>query len=270
MNSNEKREEIVTLINNIKEHSDRLSNMPHMPLLEVSAILSKINRLHESTVVLKYLLAKEQHHEDREFGLRLPHFDLDDEEEEVEEEKTTSLTNDLEEDLDSIDEIDDEQDQEENEEEDEEEDFEMDTFNINPSQNSTSDHEETSSVKYPTDVEIEEIERKSGLSSKSDLNEQYAEEQEDRSLSEQLKKQPITDLLAAIGLNERYLYANDLFGGDIEEFRKVIRLLNEFDNEIEATRYFNGELRRTYGWDDDHELAEALFLLVKRRFQNNG
>ena len=86
-------------------------------------------------------------------------------------------------------------------------------------------------------------------------------------MSEQLKKQPIADLLTAIGLNERYLYANDLFGGDIEEFRKAVRLLNEFDNEAEASRYFNEELRRAYGWEEDNELAEALFLLVKRRFQ---
>ena len=119
-------------------------------------------------------------------------------------------------------------------------------------------------------VDIESLEERAEMSSKSDINEQYAEEQEDRSLSEQLKKQTITDLLAAIGLNERYLYANDLFGGDIEEFRKVIRILNDFDNESEATNYFDAELRRSYGWEEDNELAEALLLLVRRRFQANS
>ncbi len=261
MNSKEKREEIVALINNIKEHSDRLSNMPHMPLLEVSAILSKINRLHESTVVLKYLLAREQHHEDEEFGLNFSKM-AELEEEELEEEEEEPLESSLEEDPESFDDFDDDNEQDDDLEIDEEEIDLKGEF----SQAGTPTQTATKSI---SKTEIEEMEIESGLSSKSDINEQYAEEQEDRSLSEQLKKQPIADLMAAIGLNERYLYANDLFGGDIEEFRKVIRLLNDFDQETEATQYFNVELRRTYGWEEDNELAEALLVLLKRRFQKN-
>lgn len=227
MNSKEKREEVVALIDNIKEHSDRLSKMPHMPLLEVSAILSKINRLNENTAVLKYLLSSEQDHHDEEIIIDA---------------RKTGEKPDLEEDDLDVDVIDEDH-EVEDEDEDEDEEIELDS------------------------KKIDEIEAGSGISSKADINEQYAEELEDRSLSEQLKKQPIADLLTAIGLNERYLYANDLFGGDIEEFRKAIRLLNEFDNEEAASRYFNEELRRAYGWEEDNELAEALHLLVKRRFQ---
>lgn len=253
MDSKKKREEIVALIDNIKDHSDRLNRMPHMPLLEVSAILSKINRLHENTVVLKYLLAAEQNHEDDEFGsISLAKY-IDEEDDEDLEEEVKDI---FEEDPESFESADDDFEQEDDDLEIDEEELELKDESI-----VEDDLEST-----PT---IEEMEERTGMSSKADINEQYAEEQEDRSLSEQLKKQPIADLLTAIGLNERYLYANDLFGGDIEEFRKVIRVLNEFKSESEASKYFDEELRRTYGWENDNELAEALFLLIKRRFQQN-
>lgn len=255
MNSKEKREEITALIDNIKEHSDRLDHMPHMPLLEVSAILSKINRLHESTVVLKYILAKEQHHEDEEFGSEASEEEYEELEIEIEMEDDGES--------DSFDDYDDDHEQEDDLDVDEEEielDSEMEAEHSQPS---------VEEVRESDDAEttIADLEEESGLSSKSDVNEQYAEGSEDRSLSEQLKKQPIADLMTAIGLNERYLYANDLFGGDIDEFRKVIRILNDFNTEVEAVKYFNEELRRSYGWEEDDKLAEALFSLVKRRFQ---
>ena len=252
MNSKEKREEIVALIDNIKEHSDRLNKMPHMPLLEVSAILSKINRLHESTVVLKYLLATEQDHEEEEFSS--PIVESSNGVQTSEEESVANATPDLEEDPTDVDDYDDDEDQD-------------DDLDIDESKIDLKGEFEAAQERIKAESEIDKMEGKSGISSHADINEQYADEQEDRSLSEQLKKQPIADLLTAIGLNERYLYANDLFGGDIEEFRKAVRLLNEFDNEAEASRYFNEELRRAYGWEEDNELAEALFLLVKRRFQ---
>jgi hypothetical protein len=252
MNSKEKREEIVALIDNIKEHSDRLNKMPHMPLLEVSAILSKINKLHENTVVLKYLLATEQHFEEEEFSIDVPSELADESEEEATD--LSSIQADLEEDPEDIDQFDDETDQD-------------DDLDVDESKIDLKGEFEQVEEKIKAESKIDQIADQSGMSSHSDINEQYADEQEDRSLSEQLKKQPISDLLTAIGLNERYLYANDLFGGDIEEFRKAIRLLNELDSEEEASRYFNEELRRAYGWEDDNELAQALYLLVKRRFQ---
>jgi len=247
MNSKEKREEVVALIDNIKEHSDRLSSMPHMPLLEVSAILSKINRLHENTVVLKYLLASEQDYEEEEFSLGIS--------DSSPKSKEVKGRPDLEEDPDDVDQIDDEADQD-------------DDLDIEESKVDLKGEFAAAEERIKAKSEIDKIEGESGISSHADINDQYADEQEDRSLSEQLKKQPIADLLTAIGLNERYLYANDLFGGDIEEFRKAIRLLNELESEEEASRYFNEELRRAYGWEEDNELAEALYLLVKRRFQD--
>ena len=99
------------------------------------------------------------------------------------------------------------------------------------------------------------------------MKQQYAEE-EDPSLSEQLRKQPIADLMTAIGLNERYLYANELFDGDIEAFREVVKILNEFGHKEQALKYFKEQLIPTYEWDAKNDLVKALYLLVERRYQS--
>ena len=60
MDIENKRSEITDLIDNIKSHSDRLTEKPTMPLLELSVLLAKITRLQEKTAVLKYLVSKDQ------------------------------------------------------------------------------------------------------------------------------------------------------------------------------------------------------------------
>jgi hypothetical protein len=111
---------------------------------------------------------------------------------------------------------------------------------------------------------IQQVEDNDSLNSQ-DLNEAFSEE-EPASLADQLNKQPIKDLVAAIGLNERYLYANELFEGDMEEFKKVLNTLNDFSSGAEAKIYFREQLRSQYGWDEGNELAMALYHLLERRF----
>jgi len=104
------------------------------------------------------------------------------------------------------------------------------------------------------------------LGDKPDLNQVFSTEV-DPSLSGQLQKQPISDLLTAIGLNERYLYANELFGGNMEEFKEAMRRLNECENLEGAKSFCFEQLKKDYDWEDDSELFQALMTLLERRFQ---
>ena len=98
-----------------------------------------------------------------------------------------------------------------------------------------------------------------------DLNARFSSE--DHSLSDQLKKQPIANLLTAIGLNERYLFANQLFNGDMAQFIEEIKKLNSFDSEEKALAYFDNELSDKESWKSSEDLVEAFRLLIQRRFQ---
>mgnify|MGYP000724557122 CR=1 FL=1 len=270
MDSQQKRKEITELIDNIKKHSDRLSEKPNIPLLEVSVISAKVSRLNEKTAILKYLLAREQGFTEEEYepqALKAHELKIDEEfnevdEEEVEEQNHSDNPHDevgeleaeSQKDLNKTPPLEDpiltaEETDEENSEEEQKAELEEEKLEI------IEEVENTEEI-----VENEEI------PSKPDLNEQYSEE-EDPSLSEQLKKQPIADLLTAIGLNERYLYANELFGGDIEDFRNVVRTLNEFNSAEEAIEYFDQQLCVSYGWSSDNELVKAIRTLVQRRYQ---
>lgn len=101
-----------------------------------------------------------------------------------------------------------------------------------------------------------------------DLNELFHTEK-DPSLSGQLSKQPISDLFTAIGLNERYLYANELFDGNLEEFKEAIRVLNECESHEKAACYCRDELQKKYAWEDDNALFLALTALIERRYLQN-
>jgi hypothetical protein len=274
MDSQQKRKEITELIDNIKKHSDRLSEKPNIPLLEVSVISAKVSRLNEKTAILKYLLAREQGFTEEEYApqtLKEHERKIDEEFDEEVEEKEEELNN-VDGQDEEVGELEAESQKELTKTNSEEEPIltaeQIEEAEVEQTEDETKQEKES----IAEDVEAVEI-KESGaileneeIPSKPDLNEQYSEE-EDPSLSEQLKKQPIADLLTAIGLNERYLYANELFGGDIEDFRNVVRTLNEFNSGEEAIEYFDQQLCVSYGWSTDNELVKAIRTLVQRRYQ---
>jgi hypothetical protein len=267
MNSKEKRAEIIELIDNIKEHSDRLAETPVMPLLEVSVILSKINKLHELAVVLKFLLAKEQNHEEEfvsDFLNPLKESSNSDSERkvEVEENDKEELSFEV-----SI--------EEETSEillEDNEEYLEEDS-NLNSDEIEEEKLIEEELIESELDVTFKESKMES-LESEisdfkefdgSDINEQYSQ-QEDNRLEGKFKKMAIDDILASIGLNERYLYANDLFDGEMEVFKSEVQIINDFNSLTEAIEYWE-ELKNKYNWEQENTLVQALQSLIERRFR---
>ncbi len=312
MNTESKRREIEALILNIKNHSDRLSEGPSISLLELNVILSKINRLHETTVVLKYLIAKKQHFEDTEF--EVPELNAqskmafeetitkDDQDVAVE----TAVKNDLEieeeiivemdvveeEDLGTDEEIIVEMDVVEEEdlgadeeiivemdvlEDDETAMVEKDTeaeFNEKAIEQVEIDQEENraeeSIIETDSSVFAESLEQefekiKGDVLGQQDLNEQYADQVEKR-IEDQLQNQPIDSISEAIGLNERYLYANELFEGEMEDFLNAVNSLDEVESLEQGQTFFNNELIAKRNWEANHEMVLALQGLLERRF----
>src|SRR3989338_9055 len=54
------RKEINHLLENVVEHSNSYSDNKPIPSLEISFILTKINKLHETMSILKYLLEEQE------------------------------------------------------------------------------------------------------------------------------------------------------------------------------------------------------------------
>jgi len=96
------------------------------------------------------------------------------------------------------------------------------------------------------------------------LNEILKEDKEE--LSDTLQNSPIKDLKKAIGINDRFLYINELFQGDETSFERSIKTINGFSIYAEAEYWIRRELKTKLGWDLQSETVKEFDALVKRRF----
>ena len=87
-----------------------------------------------------------------------------------------------------------------------------------------------------------------------------------KSVADKLKAQPIPDLNTAIGINQKYLFMNDLFEGERDEFHNSIAELNKFDSFLDADNYIRNNLVSKYNWDMESASAVRFMELIERRY----
>ncbi|HEY6063720.1 MAG TPA: hypothetical protein VIV35_08935 [Chitinophagaceae bacterium] len=85
-------------------------------------------------------------------------------------------------------------------------------------------------------------------------------------LVEVLKETPVKDLRKAVGINDRFLFINDLFRGDENMYERSIKTINSFSIYAEAEYWISRELKTKLGWSNDHPSVQHFDQLVKRRF----
>lgn len=83
-----------------------------------------------------------------------------------------------------------------------------------------------------------------------------------------IKDTPIRDLRKAIGINDRFVFINELFRGDEPMYERSIKTINSFNIYAEAEYWMNRELKIKIGWDDTRETVKHFYQLVKRRFSS--
>jgi len=113
------------------------------------------------------------------------------------------------------------------------------------------------------DKELLEINELIGVKEES-LNERLRIEKLE--LAAVLKEAPIRDLKKAIGINDRYLFVNDLFRGDETMYERSIKTINSFNILAEAQYWIQRELKVKLGWNDSTEAVRHFDQLVRRRF----
>ncbi len=96
------------------------------------------------------------------------------------------------------------------------------------------------------------------------LNEKLFAQQHE--ISDRLKDAPIEDLKKSIGVNERFLYLNELFRNDDVMYDKSIKTINSFTTYADAELWIRKELKLRLGWDDNYNTVKQFYNLVKRRF----
>lgn len=91
-------------------------------------------------------------------------------------------------------------------------------------------------------------------------------EEEDNSLAAKLGKQKIENLNSAIGINDKFLFTNELFDGNTEQFMKTIDLLNSCTSFDDAKSQLV-KLKETRAWDAEEMPFQRLQKLVYRKYQ---
>jgi hypothetical protein len=115
---------------------------------------------------------------------------------------------------------------------------------------------------------IEEINKQQtkDLPSTKTLHERLVSEVEVSTLGEKLERLPISDLKKAIGLNQKFVFINELFNKDHEIFETTLLTINNFSSAIEADNFINNNLKARFNWDTSNENVKDFFELVERRF----
>lgn len=88
-----------------------------------------------------------------------------------------------------------------------------------------------------------------------------------KELSEKLSQRPIRDLTKAFSLNDKLLYANELFGKELFVFNEEVKKINALKSFDEAKNYL-AQLADKFNWSSKNKIpmAKEFVLLVKRRF----
>lgn len=97
--------------------------------------------------------------------------------------------------------------------------------------------------------------------SKQFRNEELGKTFHGTDLSSKLQSQPLKDIGAAIGVNDRFYYIKELFNGDSHKFDNTIKVLNNSPNFNEAFNY----LSENYNWDMDDPAVQNLLELIRRK-----
>ncbi len=101
-------------------------------------------------------------------------------------------------------------------------------------------------------------------SEESTLNEKIY--QEGFSVAAKLEKQKISDLIGAIGINERFAFINELFEGNADDFNETLKRLNSFAEYKEACKYLDTEVRSKYNWDEENQVVLEFLDLIEKRY----
>ncbi len=113
-------------------------------------------------------------------------------------------------------------------------------------------------------VAVKEIHEVISVESSASLNDRLKTDTAE--ISHKLTEQPIRDLKKAIGINDRFLFINELFRGDEAMYERSIKTINSFSIFPEAEYWIRRELKTKLGWTNDNPTVAHFDQLVKRRF----
>lgn len=124
----------------------------------------------------------------------------------------------------------------------------------------TLEYQDKVSISVEKKVESNETEEEKSL------NDILKEEKTE--VSQVLENAPVQDLRKAIGINDRFVFINELFFGNENLYEQSIKTLNRIDNLNEAESWIAQELKLKLNWNNETDAVQQFYKLIKRRYSS--
>jgi hypothetical protein len=230
------RKEIAALINSIKDHSDSIGTRDQIPQLELELILHKIEKLYQKSIVFNYLntLPAEIKPENKKAELPLNKVEAP-APVVVPEIKEASPQIKAEEPAPKF---------------------------VHTEEKKISDEiSSENAVKEKPVIDLFGTELKTSEKPKAEKKVVVKAEP----TVTKVARPGIADLRAAIGINDKFLFANELFNGNMTEYDIAIQQLNSAGS-LESAMDYISNIRDLYSWDMESETVKRMLDLVDRRY----
>lgn len=80
------------------------------------------------------------------------------------------------------------------------------------------------------------------------------------------EKKPLEGIKKSITINQRFMFENDLFNGDKDEFEMVVNYLDKCVKNQEAMEFINENYVKKKNWDMKKEVVIEFFNVINKRF----
>jgi hypothetical protein len=87
---------------------------------------------------------------------------------------------------------------------------------------------------------------------------------DEQSIAEKMQKSNITNIREAIGINEKFLFINELFNGDLGRYNKILDDINELPTKKGVDTYLM-ELKIQFQWADDNDAYIKFREIIDRK-----
>jgi hypothetical protein len=98
------------------------------------------------------------------------------------------------------------------------------------------------------------------------VNERISPGPQEESIASVLERSQIPDLKSTIGLNDKFIFINELFHGNMKAYLEAITTLDQFTRLNDAIRYFN-ELTEAFEMKEDLPSFKRFAEMIRRKFQ---
>jgi len=110
------------------------------------------------------------------------------------------------------------------------------------------------------DIYLEEEKEGAGM-----LNEKL-QTKEKQTLADTLSKSGGKSMMKMLTLNQRFMFVNELFDGNQDQFLSAIEQIDNMDNHKEASSHVKKSFADKYNWDMETEEVEEFMELIDKRF----